>query len=85
MNPAEIRFTAKPARNCKGCIFDTCRSTVCHRATEVAKLRSLPDCDTGYVYVPDESDERQSELFNQCGPQAAATECSPVIKTKGNL
>lgn len=63
MTPAEIRFVAQPAKSCVGCLFDSERSTVCREASAVAGQRGLPDCDAGYIYVEEETDERQIDLF----------------------
>ena len=62
-----LHFTAAPApypKDCKGCMFDAERVSVCRVACERAKTLDLPDCDDGegFIYVADKSDPRQLRI-----------------------
>jgi len=59
INPADMRFTVKVAKSCRSCLFDGQRASVCHQAAAVAMRADLPDCDSGFIYVPIPIDERQ--------------------------
>jgi hypothetical protein len=48
---------------CEGCVFRKERSEVCHKAAAEAKLRKLPDCEDGFVYVLVKVDTRKTDLF----------------------
>lgn len=72
MDPARIQFAAsrRPASMldededpCEGCVFHKERSEVCQKAAAEAKLRKLPDCENGWVYVLVKVDTRQADLF----------------------
>lgn len=63
LEPEELQFTTKPAKSCRGCLFDGQRSAVCNRATEAAGRAELANCETdGVIYVAQEVDARQMEL-----------------------
>lgn len=66
LNGAMLGFIAREASDCKGCLFDGCRSDVCREAGHQAARVGLPDCEApspagGYIYV--EADHRQGELL----------------------
>lgn len=62
LDPAQMRFTARPAKSCRGCVFDGQRASVCRQASSLAVLAELPDCDQGVIYVALEIDPRQIEI-----------------------
>lgn len=55
--------------NCRGCLFDKQRASVCWAASEVAKQRGLRNCDAVdqfgdvVIYVAAEVDPRQMKLI----------------------
>jgi hypothetical protein len=59
VEPAAMRFRAKPGKSCSGCLFKGQRARVCAEATRIALRAELPDCDDGFVYVPILTDPRQ--------------------------
>ena len=72
LDPARIIFAAsrRPMSlldedddPCAGCVFMRERSDVCHKAGAEAKLRRLPDCEDGWIYVPVKIDPRQVDMF----------------------
>jgi hypothetical protein len=66
MQPALLQFTTAPGKNCRGCLFEHERSTVCHEAVRVALRAGLADCEySGLIYVLKAADERQLELIPQ--------------------
>lgn len=62
LDPHQMRFTVKPAKSCRGCLFDGQRASVCLVASSLAAKAGLPDCDEGYVYVSVQTDPRQVEI-----------------------
>lgn len=76
LDPARILFAAHPKRSnffdeeddqCRGCVFEKERSSVCHAAGKEAKLRGIDDCEAGFIYVAVKVDVRQGDLFSSCG------------------
>lgn len=59
VEPAMMRFTTKPAKSCRFCLFEGQRSRVCKEATRIALRAGLEDCDSGFVYVAILVDKRQ--------------------------
>lgn len=59
VEPAAMRFTAKPGKSCSCCLFKGQRARICAKATSIALRSDLPDCDDGFVYVPILTDPRQ--------------------------
>lgn len=54
MNIATIKFTAKPAATCKGCLCENARMTTCDAFNARALACGLPECDIdegSYIYV----------------------------------
>lgn len=62
LDPAQMRFTSRPAKSCAGCLFSSQRASVCHTASSVAVRAGLHDCDEGVVYVSLQIDPRQIEI-----------------------
>lgn len=65
LDPRQMRFTVKPGKSCAGCLFSGQRSSVCKVAASLGALAGLPDCDTGYVYVPVAVDPRQLSIVEK--------------------
>lgn len=61
-DPASMQFTTRPAKSCKGCIFEKQRVSVCRKAADAAALAGLADCDTGVIYILRAQDPRQLDL-----------------------
>lgn len=63
LDPAVIEFRAQHSpKSCAGCLFAGQWARVCNRAAELARLRGVPDCDSGVIYVAVERDPRQMEF-----------------------
>ncbi len=71
INPENVRFTIDKARShgsCDGCVFSGQPSTVCRKASEIAKANGILDCDeplpdgSSGIYVIDLSDPRQMQI-----------------------
>lgn len=67
-----ITFTAiESKKECKGCIFENEKSTVCFAASAAAVDEGLPDCEQtppgggSYIYVVLEEDPRQLSIVEQ--------------------
>lgn len=66
LDPAGIEFKAITGRRgCAGCMFEGQWSSTCKKAASEALRRSLPDCDTGAVYVAVVRDLRQIDMLMQ--------------------
>lgn len=64
IDPASIQFTTRPARSCRGCIFDGQWWRVCQQASEIAELAGLVDCEKGkIIYVAKARDPRQIDIM----------------------
>lgn len=60
LHPEAMQYDAKPAKSCRGCLFEGQRVAVCVRAVHAATRVGLPDCELdGCIYVERESDPRQ--------------------------
>lgn len=58
--PAEIDFTTKPGRQCRTCLFQRQRISVCNDAVALAVKAGMPSCDdVDIVYVVKVRDHRQ--------------------------
>lgn len=63
LDPASIAFTSRPARSCKGCMFDGQWASVCNKAVELAVPAGLGHCEFDRViYIEREVDPRQLEI-----------------------
>lgn len=49
LNPNALQFVTKPARSCRGCLFNGQWWRVCREAGIVAALAGLPECEEGKV------------------------------------
>jgi hypothetical protein len=66
LNPAEIDFTTKPGRQCRTCIYQRQRISVCNEAVALAKRSGMPSCDDeNIVYVVKKRDPRQVDLTKE--------------------
>jgi hypothetical protein len=95
INPDAIRFGAAPApvfADCEGCLFLGQRSSVCERASEIAREAGGIDCDDcmpngrGVIYVACEVDPRQLEIEVVANSGAASSveqDAAPVKSSKG--
>ena len=63
--PEAIQFTARPAKGCRGCLFDGQHSSVCDRACQAAERAELDHCERGFIYVAKPTDPRQVSLIEQ--------------------
>jgi hypothetical protein len=59
IDPASVRFTAieSLSNDCRGCMFNSQRGTVCDKANVIAERAGMPKCCTKpeYIYVLDPS------------------------------
>lgn len=63
IDPATIDFTTKPGKDCKGCLFQRQKITVCNKVEQIAEKESLPKCDdVNIIYVAREVDPRQLHI-----------------------
>ena len=90
IDPDAIRFRASNAPvfgDCSGCIFMGQLTSVCNRASEIAREAGGFDCDEKFpngravIYVAFEVDPRQLEIVQQSGQATAVTVASPSQKT----
>ena len=53
MDPARLEFIAKAKTRgqCGGCAFSSQPAAVCNKAGGEARMRGLPACDDGFVFV----------------------------------
>lgn len=63
LDPASMEFAERPAKSCRGCVFDGQWYKVCDAANAHAKQRGLPECEAGVIYVAVEKDARQLDLL----------------------
>ncbi|MDN4038668.1 hypothetical protein [Massilia sp. YIM B02443] len=63
LSPEDIQFTTKPAKSCRGCLFEHQRSAVCDRACQAAQRAELAHCERGFVYVAKPVDTRQFSII----------------------
>lgn len=60
LDPSQIEFRAHQSpKTCNGCLFAGQWAKVCDKAAEQARLRYLPDCESGWIYKIIERDPRQ--------------------------
>lgn len=65
ISPESIQFTTRPAKSCRGCLFDGQHSSVCDRACQAAERAELEHCERGFIYVAKQADPRQVSLIEQ--------------------
>lgn len=63
MSPENMQFTTRPAKSCRGCLFQGQHSAVCDRACDVAQLAELEHCTRGFIYVEKPVDDRQLSII----------------------
>jgi hypothetical protein len=65
LDPESIQFTTRPAKSCRGCLFDGQHTSVCDRACAIAQRIELEHCERGFIYVAKPVDLRQIDLLKQ--------------------
>lgn len=60
-----MQFTTKPAKGCKGCLFEEQSYKVCNLACDVADLAGMELCEEGFIYVAKPVDPRQENLLDK--------------------
>lgn len=65
LSPESIQFTTRPAKSCRGCLFDGQHSSVCDRACDAAARAELDHCERGFIYVTKPADPRQVSLLEK--------------------
>lgn len=67
LHPESMQYSARPAKSCRGCLFEGQRSAVCDRAIVAALRVDLPHCELdGCIYVAREVDPRQLAIKTCC-------------------
>jgi len=61
--PEAIQFTTRPAKSCRGCLFQKQPSSICDRACEIAQRAELEHCECGFIYVEKPVDPRQVSII----------------------
>jgi hypothetical protein len=61
--PEAIQFTTRPAKSCRGCLFNDQHSSICERACQVAQRAELEHCERGFIYVEKPVDPRQVSII----------------------
>ena len=61
--PEAIQFTTRPAKSCRGCLFQKQPSSICDRACEIAQRAELEHCERGFIYVEKPVDPRQVSII----------------------
>jgi hypothetical protein len=64
-SPENMQFTTRPAKSCRGCLFQGQHSAVCDRAGDVTQLAELEHCTRGFIYVEKPADPRQVSLIDK--------------------
>lgn len=65
IDPAQVQFTTRPAKSCRGCLFDGQWWSVCKAAGEIAERAGLVECEAGRViYVAKKLDPRQVDIMD---------------------
>ena len=64
-SPENMQFTTRPAKSCRGCLFQGQHSAVCDRACDVAQLAELEHCTRGFIYVETPADPRYISLIDK--------------------
>lgn len=65
LSPESIQFTTRPAKSCRGCLFDGQHSSICDRACQAAQRAELEHCERGFIYVAKPVDPRQVSLIEK--------------------
>lgn len=65
LSPEQLLFTTRPAKGCRGCLFDGQLASVCDRACNVAQRADLEHCEAGFIYVAKDVDPRQANLLDK--------------------
>jgi hypothetical protein len=65
VSPELLQFTTRPAKGCRGCLFDGQLASVCDRACTVAQRAELEHCERGFIYVAKPVDARQVTLLDR--------------------
>ncbi|MGI4717232.1 MAG: hypothetical protein ACRYGO_07405 [Janthinobacterium lividum] len=65
ISPESIQFTTRPAKSCRGCLFDGQHAAVCDRACQAAERAELEHCERGFIYVSKPVDPRQVSLLEK--------------------
>ncbi|AWL03383.1 hypothetical protein ACFOHT_04765 [Massilia oculi] len=65
MSPESLQFTTRPAKGCRGCLFQHQHSSICDRACTVAQRAELEHCERGFIYVAKPVDPRQVSLIEK--------------------
>ena len=65
LSPESIQFTTRPAKSCRGCLFDGQHSSICDRACQAAARAELDHCEHGFIYVEKKVDPRQVSLIEK--------------------
>mgnify|MGYP001557051756 CR=1 FL=1 len=58
-----MQFTTRPAKSCRGCLFQKQPSSICDRACEIAQRAELEHCERGFIYVKKPVDPRQVSII----------------------
>jgi hypothetical protein len=62
LHPESMQFTTRPAKSCRGCLFQGQHSAICARACQAAERAELEHCERGVIYVEKPVDTRQLPL-----------------------
>ncbi|WP_208281108.1 hypothetical protein [Massilia oculi] len=65
LSPESIQFTTRPAKSCRGCLFNGQHSSICDRACRAAQRAELEHCERGFIYVAKPVDPRQVSLIEK--------------------
>ena len=65
LHPESMQFTTRPAKSCRGCLFQGQHSAICARACQAAQRAELEHCERGVIYVVKPLDGRQHSLIEQ--------------------
>ncbi len=65
LSPESIQFTTRPAKSCRGCLFQDQHSSICDRACQAAEKAELEHCERGFIYVEKKVDPRQVSLIER--------------------
>lgn len=61
--PESMQFTTRPAKSCRGCLFNGQHGHVCERACQAAQRVELEHCERGFIYVAKPVDTRQLSII----------------------
>lgn len=65
LSPETMQFVTRPAKGCRGCLFDGQAVSVCDRACTVAQRAEMEHCERGFIYVAKPVDPRQANLLDK--------------------